>query len=189
MAIHGGPGTVDRWAEENGADIEAWITIALDAFAHDTSLRVPRTQAARQDGFAPWLAVYRDQLGAHLASTLSLDVPGLARRLADPARIKRVFDSAVWPRIEPQVRAYAVRGLAAAWASRNLGDAVVLHSPEAVGAGWRIPLSVRSAPEVVGYILLDRDGNVLPGTTTREQLLRAIGGTTGPGGTTTAGQQ
>lgn len=165
------------------ADVEAYILSS-------TSRRVPRQPEERRDGFRPWLNTfaahgfehwlnsYKHQLARRIQTeTLSAfpEFSGLRNR----EMIRETVETLVWPEIEPLLRdraeelllVYAVRGLALTWASRNLGDNLLIGVPERQETGWLVPLHLRGSQAYAASLKLNRDGEVL---SEAEKLLTKI---------------
>lgn len=147
---------------------------------NDTSLRVPRQKSERQDGFRPWLDVqsyhfnqwlasYKRRLADRIQSEVLSAFPETFGRLQNKDMVRETVETLIWPEVEPLLRkraedllrAYAVRGIALPWVSRNLADTLLLGRPEAQNNGWRVPLHDPLTRTQVAEIVLDRDGEVL----------------------------
>ncbi len=151
------------------------IQQAIENLKADTSLRVPRTQEERSRAFAEWLRSCHRNLGPGIQEQFRKQFPGIAQRLTDPNTIKNIVEDKVWPDVEAVLRSYAVRGLASDWVRNHLGDAVLVGMPDSRDGVWNVPLAVTGVGERLGYVVLDKDGNVLvPLTSSRETLLKAI---------------
>lgn len=157
----------------------------------NTSLRVPRQRAERQNGFRPWLDAfaahgfehwlnsYKHQLAQDIQGEVLLAFPEVFAGLRNRELIRETVQTLLWPEMEPLLRTraeellltFAVRGIALAWTSRNLGDGLMIGLPEKQNTGWRVPLHLRSAQTLVAHVDLDADGEVLSDV---EALLAAI---------------
>jgi len=147
----------------------------------NTSLRVPRHSVERQNGFRPWLDAfaahgfghwlnsYKRQLAQDIQSEMLLAFPEDFAGLRNRELIRETVETLLWPEIEPLLRnraeelllTYAVRGIALAWTSRNLGDNLLVGIPERHSMGWRVPLHLRSTEVRVTSINMDANGEVL----------------------------
>ena len=160
---------------------------------NNTSLRVPRQPAERQDGFRAWLDVFAAQGFEHWLNsykrTLAQDIqrevlaafPEVFGGLRNRELVRETVETLIWPEIEPLLRsraeelllAYAVRGIALAWASRRLGDNLLVGLPERRGTGWQVPLHWQATKAYAVSVELDADGEVLSDA----EALRAVLGT------------
>ena len=160
---------------------------------NNTSLRVPRQPAERQDGFRAWLDVFAAQGFEHWLNsykrTLAQDIqrevlaafPEVFGGLRNRELVRETVETLIWPEIEPLLRgraeelllAYAVRGIVLAWASRRLGDNLLVGLPERRGTGWQVPLHWHATKAYVASVELDADGEVLSDA----EALRAVLGT------------
>jgi len=149
----------------------------------NTSLRVPRQRAERRDGFRPWLDAfaahgfdhwlnsYKHQLAQELQREMLLAFPEVFAGLRNGELIRETVQTLLWPEMEPLLRdraeelllTYAVRGIALSWASRHLGDNLLIGVPVKRNPGWWVPLHLRSTQAFVAHIELDLDGEVLSG--------------------------
>ncbi len=151
----------------------------------NTSLRVPRQRAERQDGFRLWLDAfaahgfehwlnsYKHQLAQEIQGEALLALPEVFAGLRNRELIRETVETLLWPEMEPLLRdraeelllTYAVRGIALTWASRNLGDGLLVGLPvglqEKQKTRWLVPLHLRSTQAFVDYIELDPEGEVL----------------------------
>lgn len=161
---------------------------------NSTSLRVPRQRAERQDGFRLWLDAfaahgfehwlnsYKHKIAGDIQSEVLLAFPEVFGGLRNRELVRETVETLIWPEMEPLLRnraeelllIYAVRGIALAWASRNLGDHLLIGVPERRSMGWRIPLHLRSTKAYVASVELDADGEIL----SEVEALRAVLGTT-----------
>ena len=161
---------------------------------NNTSLRVPRQPAERQDGFRAWLDVFAAQGFEHWLKsykrTLALDIqrevlaafPEVFGGLRNREIVRETVETLIWPEMEPLLRnraeelllAYAVRGIALAWTSRKLGDNLLIGLPERRGAGWQVPLHLNTTKAYVASVELDADGEILSDA---EALRTAVGTT------------
>lgn len=154
-------------------EVEAYIV-------GSTSRRVPRQPEERRDGFRPWLDAFAAHGFEHwlndykreLARTIQKETlsafpefSGLRNREA----VRQTVETLLWPEIELLLRSraeelllvYAVRGLALTWASRNLGDNLLIGVPERQKTGWRVPLHLRGNQTYAASLKLNKDGEVL----------------------------
>lgn len=167
---------VKTWIAEDQPDFDRWIKSATEQFWSDTSVRLPRTPAERENNMAVWLDNCRAKLSLALDNEFRQCFPSLAAQV-DPGLIRQMFNEHVWPNVEPTVRRYALRGLAATWVGGHVGDATTVGWPEPEGPLWRVPLRVRDHGENMGQVMLNADGDVLPNlTTTRDQILEELRG-------------
>lgn len=165
--------------------LQAAVSEALAAteqhIISDTSLRVPRRQEDRQDGFRPWLDAYgtggfdqwlvsyKHQLSGQLQGEVLSTFPEIFMRLQNKNLVRETVETLIWPEVKPLLKrraedlllTYAVRGIALAWVSRNVSDCLLLGVPEKRDGGWRVPLHQRTTRVRVGEIVLDPDGAVL----------------------------
>ena len=157
---------------------------------NNTSLRVPRQRAERQDGFRPWLDAfaahgfehwlnaYKHKIAQDIQSEVLLAFPEVFDGLRNRELVRETVETLIWPEMEPLLRnraeelllTYAVRGIALAWASRNLGDNLLVGVPERRSTGWQVPLHLRSTKAHVADIKLDADGEIL----SEVEALRAV---------------
>jgi hypothetical protein len=148
---------------------------------NSTSLRVPRQHAERQNGFRSWLDAfathgfehwlnsYRHRIAQDIQREMLLEFPEVFAGLRNRELIRETVETLLWPEIEPLLRnraeelllTYAVRGIALAWTSRNLGDNLLVGIPERNNMGWRVPLHFRGTEVRVAQVDLDLNGEVL----------------------------
>lgn len=160
---------------------------------NNTSLRVPRQPAERQDGFRAWLDRFAAQGFEHWLNsykrTLALDIqrevlaafPEVFGGLRNRELVRETVETLIWPEMEPLLRSraeellltYAVRGLTLAWASRKLGDNLLVGLPERHSTGWQVPLHWQTTKAYVASVELDANGDVL----SNAEALRAVLGT------------
>lgn len=161
----------------------------------NTSLRVPRQRTERRDGFRPWLDTfaahgfdhwlnsYKHQLAQEIQREMLLAIPEVFAGLRNGELIRETVQTLLWPEMEPLLRdraeelllTYAVRGIALSWASRHLGDNLLVGLPVKKNPGWWVPLHLRQSPQAfVAYIELDSNGEILSGV----GELRIAAGTT-----------
>lgn len=77
--------------------------------------------------------------------------------------------------MKQEVQRYAIFGAVAAWIGRYMGDATTIGVPERHGEQWRVPIGVRGYGDNLGQIVLNAEGEVVPGlTTSRSEILEAI---------------
>lgn len=165
---------VTTWVAENRGVFNQWIGEATRLFWEDASVRLPRTEAERQNGMEAWLEQRRLKLGAALQEEFPRQFPSLAQHLSS-SFITSVFDGLVWPEVKPEIQRYAISGFAAAWVGRHMGDATTLGTPKRDGQQWCVPIGVRGYSNDLGQIVLNLDGEVIPEvTTTRSDLLEAL---------------
>ncbi len=169
---------VTQWVAEDRTTLDQWIRMASEAFWADTSVRVPRSKSERQNGLSLWLEHCRLKLGVVLQDEFERHFPSLAQKLSASA-ILDIFNDHVWPKVMPEVQRYALRGLASAWVTENMGDATTLGQPNLDGELWHIPLGIRGIGDHLGRIVLTLNGDIVPHlTTSRKQLLEAARGST-----------
>src|SRR5581483_9708655 len=120
---------VPALVSEHPEEIARCIEIALTVVPSDTALRVPRAEEERQNGFAAWLAKWRAHYEPRIRAALEQEFPAFVKALA-PAQFDRLFEEHIWPKVEEQLRSYALRGQAAAWVSHHMGDATTIGMPE-----------------------------------------------------------
>jgi hypothetical protein len=160
---------------------------------NNTSLRVPRQRTERQDGFRPWLDAfsahgfehwlnsYKRQIAQDMQREVLSAFPEVFGGLRNRELVRETVETLIWPEIEPLLRdraeelllAYAVRGIALAWASRKLGDNLLVGLPERHGTGWQVPLHLHATKAYVASVELDADGEILSDA----GALRAVLGT------------
>lgn len=166
--------TAPAWASEYPEEIERCIAIALSVVPSDTALRVPRTEEERQNAFAVWLANWRTHYEPRVRAALEQEFPAFAEALA-PAQFDRLFEERIWPKVEDQLRSYAILYQAGAWVRQSMGDATTLGQPVHEAGRWRVPLGVARYGENLGQVVLDENGTVFPElTSTRQQILETI---------------
>jgi hypothetical protein len=159
----------------NQARLRRLVQRAVERVHQDTSLRVPRSEADQRDAFAEWLAGHRARLGLSVQAEFRLEFPEIDAHFKNPELVREVVEQQVWPQVEQFLRAYAIRGQAAAWVSKHIGGAAVIGIAEPVGDRWRVPLSAPGQAEDLGQIVLDPDGTVIVSeSTTRDQLLEQL---------------
>lgn len=165
------------------ADVEAYIV-------GNTSRRVPRQPEERRNGFRPWLDAFAAHGFEHwlndykreLARTIQKETLSAFPEFGDLRNretIRQTVETLVWPELEPLLRnraeelllTYAVRGLALTWASRTLGDNLLVGVPERQKTGWRVPLHLRGNQTYAASLELSQEGEVL---SEAEVLLRDI---------------
>lgn len=154
---------------------------AEDYVVKNTSLRVPRQQAERQDGFRAWLDAfaaqgfehwlnsYKHQIAQDIQSEVLAAFPEVFGGLRNRELVRETVETLIWPEIEPLLRSraeellliYAVRGVTLAWASRQLGDHLLVGVPERTSAGWQVPLHLRATKARVAEIELDANGEIM----------------------------
>ena len=168
----------DQFQPETQADIPAAhraavqraIEIALYAAQHDRTLRVPRSDEDRANGFADWLARKRQQHEPMMQAAVTEAFINGAD-LNEMTRQKYV-DCCVWPTVEFWLHHHwALRAQASAWSSHHYRDSTTIGMPEAQGDMWRIPLGVYQCGDDFGQVMLDRDGNVIEHLTSTEKEL------------------
>ena len=157
---------------------------------NNTSLRVPRQRAERQDGFRPWLNAfsahgfehwlnsYKRQIAQDIQREVLAAFPEIFGGLRNRELVRETVETLIWPEIEPFLRSraeellltYAIRGIALTWASRYLGDNLLAGLPERSNAGWQVPLHLRSTTARVTDVELDADGEIL----SEIEALRAV---------------
>ena len=158
----------DQFQAETQADIPAAhqaavqraIEIALYAAQHDRTLRVPRSDEDRANGFADWLARKRRQHEPMMQAA----VTGAFANGADLNEMthQKYVDCCVWPAIELWLHHHwALRAQASWWVSYHYGGRITIGMPEPQGDMWRIPLGVYQYGDDFGQVMLDRDGNVI----------------------------
>lgn len=160
---------------------------------NNTSLRVPRQRAERQDGFRPWLDAfsaqgfehwlnsYKRRIAQDIQSEVLSAFPEVFGGLRNRELVRETVETLIWPEMEPLLRsraeelllAYAVRGIALAWASRKLGDNLLVGLPERRGTGWQVPLYLHATKAYVASVELDADGEILSDA----EALRTVLGT------------
>ncbi len=160
----------------------------------DTSLRVPRRPESRRGGFRPWLDAYAEggfdqwltsykrQLSDQIQSEVTSAFPEIFTHLQNKDLIRETVESSLWPQIEPHLKrraedllvAYAVRGIALAWVSRNISDGLLLGVPEKHDHGWCIPLHQRTTQTKVAEVVLDSDGEILSDAGTLRAEVEAV---------------
>ena len=166
-----------QWLEEPETQEKLHFCIqqVIERVKADTSLRIPRTKEERQGAFSAWLSSYRLKLGPELQEQFRQQFPGVTQRFKDPNTIKSIVENKIWPDVEAVLCSYAVRGLASDWVRSHMGDAVLVGKPDFRDDAWNVPLAVASVGEHLGYVALDKSGNVIePLTSSRDALLRAI---------------
>ena len=147
----------------------------------NTSLRVPRQPAERLDGFRPWLDAfashgfehwlnsYKRQIAQDIQREVLTAFPAVFDGLRNRELVRETVETLIWPEMEPLLRSraeellliYAVRGIALAWLSRNLGDNLLTGLPERHGTDWQVPLYIRGTKAHVASIELNADGEIL----------------------------
>lgn len=131
-------------------------------------------RSLRRNRFEVWLEHYRPRLETRLAAALRREQATTANEL-DESTFHNAYIEYVWPRLESQVRNYAIRGIAAERVRSHMGDPVALLQPKPSGRRWCVPISVVGNSAVLGFIEVDEDGEVVPTrTTNREHLLRKL---------------
>lgn len=168
---------LQQWLEEPETQKKLYLCIqqAIAKLKSDTSLRIPRTEEERRGAFSAWLSSWQLKLGPELQEQVRQQFPGIAQNFKDPDLIKSIVENEIWPDVEAVLRSYAVRGLASDWVRSHMGDAVLVGNPDFHDDAWNVPLAVAGAGERLGYVALDKSGNVIePLTSSRDTLLRAI---------------
>ena len=171
----------DQFQPETQADIPAAhqaavqraIEIALEAVKRDYSLRPPRSDEDRANGFADWLTRQRQKqepmMREAVSATFADDAP------LDEATTQRYIECCVWPEVEEWLEDYALGYYAGAWVRGHYGDAIYTSPSERFGALWRVPLGVNGYGKNMGQIVLDNEGNVIEDlTTTRLEILEKL---------------
>lgn len=172
------------WAEIHANELRHSIEAALDTVKADVSLRVPRTEAERQNAFAGWLAEQRVKYEAAMQSAVRSEFAALAED-----SVGNIVTAYVWPEVEAFLRSFVLRYQAGVWVCKYMGDATTIGLPEPDGDYWRIPLGIAKYGENLGQIVLDADGNViLHLTSTRQQLSEKISDRVLPASTAASGQ-
>ena len=158
-----------------------------------TSLRVPRQRAERQDGFRAWLDAfaahgfehwlnsYKRRIAQDIQREVLAAFPEVFGGLRNRELVRETVETLIWPEIEPLLRsraeelllAYAVRGIVLTWASRRLGDNLLVGLPERRGTGWQVPLHWHATKAYVASVELDAEGEIL----SNAEALRAVLGT------------
>lgn len=161
------------------ARLERCVQRCIDFIKTDTSRRVPRAEADRANAFERWLDRYQRRLDPVIEAEARQEFPDLFGQEERTVEATALLHDRIWPGVADFLREYAVRGQAAAWVGRHMGDATTIGWPERIGDRWRVALGVMGYGEDLGQVILDSDGNILPDeTTTREQVLEVIGGRT-----------
>lgn len=88
-------------------------------------------------GFDHWLNSYKHQLAQELQREMLLAFPEVFAGLRNGELIRETVQTLLWPEMEPLLRdraeelllTYAVRGIALSWASRHLGDNLLVGVP------------------------------------------------------------
>jgi hypothetical protein len=170
-------GAVSEWLARNRDEVDRVVQEAIDSLEQDTPLRVPRSEADRRNDFALWLSRYHERLVPRITDEIQ---QRLSARVSTPVPaevLQKVVDDQVWPEVERFLRWYAIRGQAAGWVTRHMGDATTIGAPEPHPAGWRVPLGVAGYGDDLGQVVLDRDGNIVASlTSTANELREAMGG-------------
>lgn len=167
---------LQEWLDdpETQQKIRLCIDQAIDMIKADMSLQVPRTDEERRGAFAAWLNDYRRKIGPTIQVQFRQQFPGISQRLNNQNLVRDIVDELVWPKVEPTLRLYAVRGLASDWVRHNMGDAVLVGQPVFCASHWEVPLAVSVGGRDLGRVVLDPDGGVVPHrTSSRETLLKA----------------
>ena len=147
---------------------------AMQAIRSDYTLRVPREPQDRADGFSRWLTHQQERLAPDAEARLRQELPDNLGDLPQDI-LHSTFLEGVWPQAESLLLSYALRGLARAWVSRNLGDAIALGEPEWTDSLWKVPLKLDG--KTIGLVALDRDGNILTErSSSRDELLDRVDG-------------
>ena len=142
------------------AAVQRAIESALYAAQHDRTLRVPRSEEDRANGFAGWLARKRRQHEPMMQTAIAEAFANVAP--LDDMTAQKYMDCCVWPAVEFWLlHHWALRAQASSWSSRHYRDSTTIGMPEAQGAMWRIPLGVYQCGENLGQIMLDCNGNVI----------------------------
>ena len=151
-------------------DLAAVITSAIAraarTFLNETSFRVPRNKELRRQRFAPRIAKYRERLEDNIADELNTKFPHISAASAKAAAA--IAMQQVMPSLGERARGLyqsllrkAVRGLALAWVSRQVGDGVLVGEPEWDGIVWHVPCQSRISMSPLGKISLDANGEIL----------------------------
>ena len=152
------------------AAVQRAIEMALYAAQHDRTLRVPRSDEDRANGFANWLARKRQQHEPMMQAAIAEAFAHVAP--LDESALRKYVDCCVWPEVEFWLHHHwALRAQASAWSSRHYRDSTTIGMPEAQGDMWRIPLGVYQCGDDFGQVMLDRDGNVIEHLTSTEKEL------------------
>jgi hypothetical protein len=171
---------VPALVSEHPEEIARCIEIALTVVPSDTALRVLRAEEERQNGFAAWLAKWRAHYEPRIRAALEQEFPAFVKALA-PAQFDRLFEEQIWPKVEEQLRSYAILYQAGAWVRQSIGDAITFGRPLHEEGRWRVPLGVARYGENLGQVVLDENGTVFPElTSTRQQILEKISDSTIP---------
>jgi hypothetical protein len=161
---------------DHTAAIDHLAQRAVDSVSTDYSLRVPRAEEDRHDGFRRWLDSYRATLRERVLEDFRQQCPDLARASREGEVVEEVVRR-VWPDVEARLLRYALRGLAAGWVSHRFRTATTVGFPERTGDHWSVPLGIRDHGDRLGRVVLDRDGAVIESlSSTWEQLLEQAGG-------------
>ena len=152
--------------------VQKSIEIALAAVQKDKTLRVPRSDEDRANGFANWLLRKREQHEPMMQAAVREAFANLAP--LDDVTVRNYVDCYVWPEAEHWLlHSIALRSQASWWVSYHLRDMTTIGMPEAQGDFWRIPLGVYGMGENLGQVMLDRDGRVIEHLTSTQKELEA----------------
>ena len=159
-----------EWIEANRPEIDKCVEHLYAYLDADPSMRLPRSEEDRKNGFEQWLNSYRQKIAPVMESEIRQTFPHLAAK-SRSKEVEVLIEREIWPKVEADLRSYALRGVASAWISRHMGDATTIGQPEWEGSCWRVPIGVNKYGDNLGQIVIDRDGNMIPDlTTTREQM-------------------
>ena len=147
------------------------VEIVLATVKPDPTLRPPRTEEERQNGFAKWLAACHCRYDAVMQAAVCQELAHLCHAQA-PDAVRNIIGQHIWPEIESWLQTYAVRYFAGAWVRKQIGDATTLSMPIAEGTRWRVPLGNLRFGEDVGQVVLNAEGYVISHLSTTGEEMR-----------------
>jgi hypothetical protein len=159
-----------NWLEEHRTALERIARRAVELYANDPRIRVPRSPADRLNAFEAWLRFHREQLPPVIYDEVRSELAGL-KSLGSTDPVAEAVDRIIWPEVESFLRSYAIRGHAAAWLSHKYRDTTTLGMPEPIGGRWRVPLGFLGVEGVLGEIVLEADGTIVEELTTSPEAL------------------
>jgi hypothetical protein len=158
-----------------GQAVDALARRAVESLPTDYSVRVPRSEEDRRNGFERWLTRYRATLAKRVEEDLRRQFPELARGIRSGELVEEAVERA-WPEVDSYLRRFAIRGLAATWKSHRFEIGTTLSMPEPIGDRWRLAIGVPGRDDLA-ELVLDADGNVIESLcTSRQQFLERLRG-------------